>query len=265
MSNNENNTEYVYENNDYEVENENAAPAAPRRFPRTLRPGRANMNAVIRNLNVPAVPNAPTTRLPLLPHNSVENYAVIESSRRSSGDAALEDIKRQLELLNREGARKLLIKVALDDILNHMRSIRADEMDIATVQSLYDSVESAIDSGSNISAGAMGQIQATIRKFYNKNLTGVVYPRALNAYAEMEAKKNIARGHIASLGSVYKAKKTLKKLKFNKALANMERKRANNAAAAAKAAANTKAAMNAARKAAFEKRFGPGKTRRGRK
>ena len=263
MSNNE--EEYVYEDENYGAENNGEISPVARRFPRTLQPGRANMNAVIRNLNVPSVPNAPTTRLPLLPRNSVENYAVIESSRRSSGEAALQDIKKQLELLNREGARKLLIKVALDDILNHMRSIRADEMDIATVQSLYDAVDSAIDSGSNISAGAMGQIQATIRKFYNKNLTGIVYPRALNAYAEMEAKKNLARGHIASLGSIYKAKKTLKKMRFNKALANMERKRANNAAAAAKAAANTKAAMNAARKAAFEKRFGPGKTRRGRK
>jgi len=259
MNNYENNVEYEYNynNNNYVPPNN-----APRRYPRTLKPARANMNAFLRNLNVPPVPNAPQTRLPLFAPNAVNNYNVIEVSRRSSGDAALEDIKKQLELLNRDGARKLLIKVALDDILNHMRSVGADDMNVATVQSLYDSVESAIDTGSNISEGALGQIQTVIRRFYNKNLTGMVYPRALNAYAEMELKKNLARGHIASLGSVYKAKKTLKGLRFNKALANAERKRVANAAAAVKAAANNKAAKNAARKAAFEKRFGPGKTRR---
>jgi hypothetical protein len=258
--NNNDETEYIYENNDYNVPPNNA----PRRFPRTLRPARPNMNAFIRNLNVPAVPNAPQTRLPLFAPNT-NNYNVIEVSRRSSGDAALEDIKKQLALLNREGAKKLLIKVALDDILNHLRSVGGDDMNVATVQSLYDSVDSAIDTGSNISEGAMGQIKSVIRKFYNKNMTGVVYPRALNAYAEMELKKNLARTHISSLGSVFKAKKTLKKLRLNKALANQARRRAENAAAAAKAAVNLKAAQNAARKAAFEKRFGPGKTRRGRK
>ena len=259
---NYNENEYVYENNDYNVPPNNA----PRRYPRTLRPARANMNAFIRNLNVPAVPNAPTNRLPLFAPNT-NNYNVIEVSRRSSGDAALEDIKKQLALLNREGAQKLLIKVALDDILNHLRSVGGDDMNVATVQSLYDSVDSAIDTGSNISEGAMGQIRNVIRKFYNKNLTGVVYPRALNAYADMELKKNLARKHISSLGSVYKAKKTLKKLRFNKLMANQARRRAENAAAAAKATANNKAAKNAARKAAFEKRFGPGsgKTRRSRK
>jgi hypothetical protein len=263
-----NGNEYEYENNNYELpQNNSPIVNAPR-----VRPLISGNNAMVleATLNLPSIPGSPRTKVPIFkPGTEANMIPVLARSRQNSGAAALQDVKAQLASMGDEAAQLLLYRVALDDILNHMRSVDYDEEVIAILMSLTSELESLEASGGFLTPDLADQVKEMIAEYYT-NIPGVVYPAAREFYLETaynRLRKNKAATRIASGFRGFQGRKTAKGMRqIRNLLAAMKAANAAAAAAAAKAATNKKAEMNAARKAAFEKRYGPGskrKTRRG--